>query len=125
MRFNCSGVQWSACSCVMTTATVPVASVIGVVNDPGSMNSLAPSSSRISAACSSLVSFMCTILARSSEAGAAGNIGKPGPLIPPGGTMSRMQEHMTDHGEYDAHGHAVGAEPTVRGGEHWHDAHDH
>lgn len=39
--------------------------------------------------------------------------------------MSRMQEHMTDHGEYDAHGHAVGAEPTVRGGEHGHDAHNH
>ena len=39
--------------------------------------------------------------------------------------MSRMQEHMTDHGEHDAHGHAVGAEPTVRGGEHGHDAHDH
>ena len=29
MRFNCSGVQWSACSWVMTTATVPADSVIG------------------------------------------------------------------------------------------------
>ncbi len=36
MRPSCSGVQWSSCSWVMTTATVPADSVMGVVNLPGS-----------------------------------------------------------------------------------------
>ena len=57
-RVSCSGVQWSACSWVITTATAPEASVIAVVNDPGSTKSFFPDCSMMRAACSSFVSLI-------------------------------------------------------------------
>ncbi len=62
MRSSCSAVQWSACSCVITTPTTPPTSVSGMVKLPGSM--MIDSSPLVITrqACSYFVTFMAQSL---------------------------------------------------------------